>query len=41
MFDGDMVVVYGNVDNGLLNDNNWGDVDVNGGVFVCCGLLLL
>lgn len=39
VLDGDTVVAYGNGDNGLLNDNNWGDADVNGGVAVRRGLL--
>ncbi|CAM4408819.1 TonB-dependent receptor [Pseudoalteromonas ostreae] len=37
--DGDTVVAYGNADNGLLNDNNFGDADVNDGVPVRRGLL--
>jgi len=37
--DGDTVVAYGNGDNGLLNENNWGDADVNNGVKVRRGLL--
>lgn len=39
VLDGDTVVAYGNADNGLLNDNNWGDADVNNGVAVRRGLL--
>ena len=39
VLDGDTVVAYGNADNGLLNDNNWGDADVNNGVPVRRGLL--
>lgn len=39
VLDGDTVVAYGNADNGLLNDNNWGDADVNNGVAVRGGLL--
>ncbi|MCL1142891.1 TonB-dependent receptor [Shewanella gaetbuli] len=39
VLDGDTVVAYGNADNGLLNDNNWGDSDVNNGVPVRRGLL--
>ncbi|MEX2961333.1 TonB-dependent receptor [Microbulbifer sp. TYP-18] len=37
--DGDTVVTYGFGDNGLLNDANWGDADVNGGVAVRRGLM--
>ena len=37
--DGDTVVTYGNGDNGLLNDANFGDADVNGGVAVRRGLM--
>ncbi len=37
--DGDTVVSYGFNDNGNLNENNWGDGDVNGGVDVYRGLL--
>lgn len=37
--DGDTVVAYGFGDNGLLNDANWGDGDVNGGVDVRRGLM--
>ncbi|WP_193165149.1 TonB-dependent receptor [Microbulbifer hainanensis] len=36
---GDTVVGYGFGDNGLLNDANWGDADVNGGVEVRRGLM--
>ncbi|MGO2366238.1 MAG: TonB-dependent receptor [Pseudoalteromonas sp.] len=39
VLDGDTVVAYGNADNGLLNENNWGDADVNDGVAVRRGLL--
>ncbi|MGI2069091.1 TonB-dependent receptor [Shewanella baltica] len=39
VLDGDTVVAYGNGDNGLLNDKNWGDADVNNGVAVRRGLL--
>ncbi|NMM39719.1 TonB-dependent receptor [Pseudoalteromonas arctica] len=39
VLDGDTVVGYGNADNGLLNDNNWGDADVNDGEAVRRGLL--
>ncbi|MEI8619550.1 TonB-dependent receptor [Pseudoalteromonas sp. B129b] len=39
VLDGDTVLAYGNADNGLLNDNNWGDADVNNGVAVRRGLL--
>ncbi|MGO2012305.1 MAG: TonB-dependent receptor [Pseudoalteromonas sp.] len=37
--DGDTVVAYGFGDNGLLNENNWGDADVNNGVAIRRGLL--
>ncbi|MBO7925125.1 TonB-dependent receptor [Pseudoalteromonas sp. K222D] len=37
--DGDTVIGYGNADNGLLNDQNWGDADVNNGVAIRRGLL--
>ncbi|USD22407.1 TonB-dependent receptor [Microbulbifer variabilis] len=37
--DGDTVVTYGFNDNGDLNENNWGDGDVNGGVDVYRGLM--
>lgn len=37
--DGDTVIAFGQADNGLLNDDNWGDADVNGGVAVRRGLL--
>ncbi|WP_445360334.1 TonB-dependent receptor [Microbulbifer sp. EKSA005] len=37
--EGDTVVTYGNGDNGLLNADNWGDADVNGGVEVERGLM--
>jgi TonB-dependent receptor len=37
--EGDTVVSYGFGDNGLLNDKNWGDADVNGGTEVRRGLM--
>lgn len=39
VLDGDTVVAYGFGDNGLLNDANWGDADVNGGVPIHRGLM--
>ncbi|MCO1334494.1 TonB-dependent receptor [Microbulbifer sp. OS29] len=37
--EGDTVVAYGFGDNGLLNEDNWGDSDVNGGEAVRRGLM--